>query len=100
MNMLGLDMVEHALAKGVFSDVDVRVVLQSNWPVPSLNSVCGVHQNFCHRMIFLPPIFPKTDRAGVDCQRETGHGKNPYFGGRSVAGPPIGFGGLSAPGRV
>jgi hypothetical protein len=40
-------------------------------------------------MVFLPAIFPETDRAGMDFQTETSHGKNPYFGGRSFVGPPM-----------
>jgi hypothetical protein len=91
--------VEHALAKLVFGDVNLRVVLQRNCPVPGLDPVCRVHQYLGNGVIFLPTIFPKTDCPRVNGEGEKRHGKNPYFGGRNFVGPPIlRFGGFGAGG--
>jgi hypothetical protein len=44
--------------------------------VAGLNSVRRIQQDLRHCMIFLPTIFAKADRPGVDRQRKNGHGKN------------------------
>jgi hypothetical protein len=72
--MLGLDMVEHAFAEGVFSDVNLRVVLQRNWPVPSLDPVCRVYQDLGNGLIFRPDTFTKTDCPRVNGEGEKRHG--------------------------
>ena len=51
-------------------------------------------------MVFLPAIFPETDRAGMDFQSETSHGKNPYFGWRSFVGPPSAYSAAAGAGQA
>jgi hypothetical protein len=73
MNMLGLDVVEHAFTEGVFRDVDLRIVLQRDRTVAGLDSVRGVYQDLRYRMIFLPAIFTESDGSRVDGEGEKRH---------------------------